>query len=169
MTVHHWPPRPGLSRARAQARADVMRMLAGTGIQHDPGDENDHPSVSVHTMQQQPRREDHLEYYARRAREAQAQSDARKGEAYDDDLDTWRRPSAKRKPCKPGDVIEFQLRKGETLRDGVARATREHALEACAICGREGLTVVTKSEPDERGWHVPVMVALCGPMGRVAA
>ena len=66
-----------------------MRMLAGTGIQRDPGDENDHPSVSVHTMQQQPRREDHLEYYARRAREAQAQSDARKGEAYDDDLDTW--------------------------------------------------------------------------------
>ena len=66
-----------------------MRMLAGTGIQRDPGDENDHPSVSVHTMQQQPRREDHLEYYARRAREAQAQSDARKGETYDDDRDTW--------------------------------------------------------------------------------
>ena len=69
-----------------------MRMLDGTGIvlQGDPGDENDHPSVSVHSMQQQqPRREDLVEYYARRAREAQAQSDARKGEVFDDDLDTW--------------------------------------------------------------------------------
>ena len=114
---------------RAQARADVMRMLAGTGIQRDPGDENDHPSVSVHTMQQQPRREDIVDYYERRAREAQAQTDARKGEVYDDDLDCWGKTG---QPCKPGDVIEFQLRKGETLRDGVARATREHALEALA-------------------------------------
>jgi len=53
-------------------------MLDGMGV-----------SRSVHTMQQQPR-EDMVEYYARRAREAQAQADARKGEVYDDDLDTWR-------------------------------------------------------------------------------
>ena len=78
MTVHHWPPRPALSRAKA--RADVNRMLdmlKGTGV-----------SYSVHPMQQQSR-EDHLEYYARRAREAQAQADAHKGEVYDDDLDCW--------------------------------------------------------------------------------
>ena len=52
-------------------------MLDGMGV-----------SRSVHTMQQQPR-EDMVEYYARRAREAQAQADAHKGEVYDNDLDCW--------------------------------------------------------------------------------
>jgi hypothetical protein len=55
-------------------------MLDGMGI-----------SRSVHSMQQlsAAAREDMVEYYARRAREAQAQADARKGEVYDDDLDCW--------------------------------------------------------------------------------
>lgn len=85
---------------RAQARADVMRMLDGTGV-----------SRSVHTMQQQPGREDHLEYYARRAEQARAQADARPGEAYCDDLDTWRKTVADHVPLmvrelEGDDVIE---------------------------------------------------------------
>src|SRR5215207_4126959 len=46
------------------------------------------PSWSRHPMQTQPR-EDNVAYYERRKREAQAQSDAHKGEVYDDDNDRW--------------------------------------------------------------------------------
>ena|SRR5215218_9856670 len=64
---------------RAQARSEVNAMLDGMGV-----------SRSVHAMQQQPRlREDMVDYYGRRAREAQAQSDAHQGEVYDNDLDRW--------------------------------------------------------------------------------
>jgi len=80
MTANHWPPRPGLSRARARSEVNaLLDMLKGTGV-----------SYSVHAMQQQkPLHEGHLEYYERRAKQAEEQSDAHQGEVYDDDLDCW--------------------------------------------------------------------------------
>jgi len=167
-------------------------MLDGAGIQRDPGDENDYRAAaearrdeldrahearwSVHPMQQQSR-EDHLEYYARRAREAQAQSDARKGEVYDDDLDAWRQGD-------PGDENDHRL--------GCEGLCGKFSAETGCTC--KARTVVTKSEPDDRDTWVPQPTvpnrlrecieqacaicgrealscpscsALCGPMGRV--
>src|SRR5215218_7508674 len=134
MTVHHWPPRPALSRAKA--RADVNRMLDmldGMGV-----------SRSVHPMQQQTGREDMVEYYARRAREAQAQADARKGEVYDDDLDTWRQGD-------PGDECSCAICGREPL-----------SCPGCALKADHVPQMVRELEGDD------VVEALCGPMGRTA-
>ena len=117
---------------RAQARSEVNAMLDGMGV-----------SRSVHPMQQQSR-EDIVDYYARRAREAQQQSDARKGEVYDDDLDTWRQGD-------PGDECSCAICGREPL-----------SCPSCALKADHVPQMVRELEGDD------VVEALCGPMGRTA-
>ena len=126
-------------------------MLAGTGVGASlfaiaPNANREAPvSRSVHSMQQQPRREDMVDYYARRAREAQAQADARKGEVYDDDLDTWRQGD-------PGDECSCAVCGRDPL-----------SCPSCAPKADHVPQMVRELEGDD------IIEALSGPMGRVAA